>query len=106
MYIDGAHGVWCMGGKGIIGSQPRILLWREQGCRSCPAQNQIGPRHGGKEGFCMYGIYFGLARVEWEPSIGWQKLVVSTVGEWINQGQVGGWLQLGEIMSFRRERPW
>ena len=89
VYMDGAHGVWCMGGKGIMSSQPRILLWREQGCRSCLAQNRIGPTRGGKEGICMHGINFRLVRVERGPSIGWQKLVVSTLGEWINQGQVG-----------------
>jgi hypothetical protein len=51
VYMDGAHGVWYIGGEGIMRSQPRIL-WREQGCRSCLAQNRIGPTHGGK-GICM-----------------------------------------------------
>lgn len=37
----------------------------------------------------MYGINLGLVKVERGPSIDWQKLVVSTLVEWINQGQVG-----------------
>ena len=55
----------------------------------------------------MYGINFRLVRVERGPSIGWQKLVVSTLWEWINQGKLVGRLQLGEIMRFRKgtERP-
>jgi len=89
VYMDGAHGVWCMGGKGITRSQPSILLWREQSCRSCPSQNRIGPTPDGKEGSGMYGINFGLVRVKRGPSIGWRKLAVSTLEEWINQGQVG-----------------